>query len=258
MRLVLARLSQQSSAPHEVVVDNESDDESRRYIAEFGAKLVHLPKGSFTYGRATNIGFENCTGDLVLMLSSHSIPIGKHFIDDACEPFSDLRVAAVRIPIAANTSELRKLYAFAPLDQNSSPEEVFRRAPVASGSVIRRQVWEQHRFNEQIQAAEDKEWALRVLRTGQYVMTVADACYCYARNFSKDSWLRKIRKEETAGSEAAGILPNASLKDVIARVLVSQREVFRTLSVESQLYFFRQNLRRHGSAAAARKADQST
>ena len=248
LRQVLVRIRRQHTQPHEIiVVDNQSEDASCKYIQEFGARLVHLPAAEFTYGRATNLGFEHCSSDLILMLSSHSLPIGKHFTDDVCEPFSDRRVAGVRIPIASNTSELRRLDTYSPLDQNSSAEEVFRRGPVASGSVLLRAAWLEHRFDESIPAAEDKEWAWRVLRSGKYIMTVADAAYCYARNFSQSAWVRKIKREESAGAAAAGILPSTSLKNVALKVAASQREVFRTLSVESELFVFRRSLRRLAS-----------
>lgn len=245
LRRVLGRLQQQHNQPSEiVVVDNESEDESRKYVQQFGAKLVHLPKNAFTYGKATNIGFENCSGDLVLMLSSHSLPISKHFIDDVCEPFSDARVAAVRIPIAANSSEIRKLDDQLPLDQHSTAEEVFRRGPVASGCVISRAVWAEYPIDERLKAAEDKEWALRVLRSGKYIVPVANAAYCYVRSFSTAAWLNKIRREEAAGLEAAGLVPRASWKDPIAAMIGGQREAFRKLRVEAELYAFRMNLRR--------------
>jgi rhamnosyltransferase len=245
LRLVLARLRRQHTQPEDIiVVDNDSEDESRKYIKEFDATLVHLPAASFSYGRATNLGFEHCSTDLVLMLSSHSLPIGRHFIDDVCEPFTDPRVAGVRIPIASNTSELRKTATYQPLDQNSSAEEVFRRGPVASGSVLLHAAWLEYRFDESIQAAEDKEWALRVLRSGKYIMTVADAAYCYNKSFSSDGWLRKIKQEEAAGAAAASILPPASLKTFVKKALVSQRDVFKALAVELELYQFRRSLRR--------------
>jgi GT2 family glycosyltransferase len=248
LKRVLARLREQHWDRLEiVVVDNESTDDSRRYIAEFGCKLVHLPAGKFTYGRATNLGMEHCSGDLVMMLSAHSLPIGRYFVADATTPFSDPRVAAVRIPIASNTSELRSLSNAAPLTSASSAEEVFRRGPVASGSVIRRSVWLENRFDEALGGAEDKEWALRVLKSGNCIMPVVNAAYSYTRSFDQVGWIKKIVREETAGFEAANLQPKASLKNAVMSILAAQRDVFRKARTEAQLYMFRRRLNRAGS-----------
>jgi len=242
---LLRRLREQHAEILEiVVVDNESTDESRRYIDEFGCKLVHLPAGQFTYGRATNLGLENCRGDLVLTFSAHSLPIGRYFIDEVTAPFSDPRVAAVRIPIASNTAELRNFSTFEPLTAKSSAEEVFRRGPVASGSVLRRSVWLEHRFDEALMGAEDKEWAFRVLRNSDYVMPVTNAAYCYTRSFGTKGWIQKILKEETAGLQAANIRPKASLKHTLFSILAAQRDVFRRARVETELYCFRSRISR--------------
>ena len=251
LRRLLERLCAQQNAHFEiVVVDNESTDGSRRHIESFGCRLVHLPAGQFTYGRSTNLGMEHCSGDLVVTLSSHSLPIGNFFIDAVTAPFSDPRVAAVRIPIAANTAELKNMGSVAPLDSKSSAQEVFRRGPVASGSVLRRSIWLTHRFDETLPGAEDKEWALRVLRSGDFLMPVANAAYCYTQSFNSDQWLRKLRREEIAGFAAAGLRPQSSLKNTIFSILAAQRDVFRKARVEGELYWFRSRLGRTASPKA--------
>ena len=249
LRLVLSRLREQKTNNLEiVVVDNDSTDRSRDYIRDFGCRLVELPAGQFTYGRATNLGVENCSGQLILMLSSHSLPIGTYFIDEVTARFTDARVAAVRIPMAANTSEFKNFSQFAPLDGTSTAEEIFRRGPVASGSVFRRSIWARHRFDETLIAAEDKEWAMRVLREGSYIMPIANAAYCYMRSFEPESWRRKLRREETAGFTAARICRVPSLKEAVLSTLSAQRDVFRKARTEAALYALRRRLYRLRSA----------
>jgi glycosyltransferase involved in cell wall biosynthesis len=253
-RLLLRLREQQAQNIDIVVVDNESTDESRQHIESFGCRLVHLPEDQFTYGRATNLGLEHCSGELIVTLSSHSLPIGRSFIDEVTAPFSDPRVAAVRIPIASNTAELKNLGTFAPLHSKSGVEEVFRRGPVASGSVLRRSIWLAHRFDETLPGAEDKEWAFRVLGAGDYIMPVANAAYCYTRSFPPEKWIQKIRREEIAGFQAAGIRPRPSLKDTVFSILAAQRDVFRKAFLEAQLYWFRTRLGRTSAASETKSA----
>ncbi len=245
LRGVLTRLRAQRTQPLEIiVVDNESTDDSRDVIRDFNATLVSLPLGQFTYGRATNLGFEHSRGDLVLMLSSHSFPVGTYFLDEVTAPFSDLRVAAVRIPIAGNSLELRNVVGrLSPLDRNSTAKDVFGRGPAASGSVIRRSVWERVRVDELLEAAEDKEWAMRVLRESDWTIPTVNACYVYAKTYTSETWLKKLLREERAGFFAAGLKREVDWIHVAKTVLAGMRDVWRRARTESALNFFRRGLR---------------
>jgi glycosyltransferase involved in cell wall biosynthesis len=243
LRRVLTRLRAQRTPPLEIiVVDNASTDGSRAAAEEAGATCVHVPREQFTYGRATNLGIQAARGELVLMLSAHSLPVGRCFIDDVIAPFDDAHVAAVRIPIAANTTELVNADTLAPLDRNSSAKEIFGRGPAASGSVIRRSVWQRFPVDETLEAAEDKEWALRVLRAGGWTMPVANACYVYAKTYTREAWLSKLAREERAGFQSAGIQRDANWQHVVKTILAGGRDLWNTARTESALYRLR---RRH-------------
>jgi len=54
-----------------VVVDNESEDNTREVCHEYGARVVTLPRAEFTYGRATNFGISHSRGELILLMSAH-------------------------------------------------------------------------------------------------------------------------------------------------------------------------------------------
>jgi glycosyltransferase involved in cell wall biosynthesis len=56
-----------------VVIDNESDDGSAKVARAMGARVFTLPRSLFTYGRAINVGVKLCRGDLIVLLSAHSI-----------------------------------------------------------------------------------------------------------------------------------------------------------------------------------------
>jgi hypothetical protein len=152
-------------------------------------------------------------------------------------------VAAVRVPIAANTTELRNLDQLSALDQDSSSKDIFGRGPVASGSVIRRCVWERFRIDETLEAAEDKEWAMRVLRDGGWIMPVANACYVYTKSYSRQAWLRKLEREERAGFHAAGLRRDADWQHLVKTMLVDLRNVCESARTQFALYRFRRGLR---------------
>jgi rhamnosyltransferase len=71
---LLRVLSLQTVRPEIVMVDNESTDGSAEVAAASGSKLIHIAKSEFTYGRAINIGVAAAAADIVILLSSHSLP----------------------------------------------------------------------------------------------------------------------------------------------------------------------------------------
>src|SRR5579863_452148 len=97
MAHVLTALAHQSEPLHEVVVvDNESSDSSIALAERFGARIVKISRSEFTYGRALNVGIAASSGDAILILSAHSLPIGPHFVCDAVSSLDRTGAAAVR------------------------------------------------------------------------------------------------------------------------------------------------------------------
>jgi len=67
-------LSSQQVAPAEIiVVDNESTDNTQEVAQKYGAKIVTIRKGEFTYARSMNIGMEAAANDAVFLAVGHTL-----------------------------------------------------------------------------------------------------------------------------------------------------------------------------------------
>ena len=186
-----------------VVVDNESTDETKSVCEQFGGRVVSIGAREFTYGRALNLGIREARGELVLLLSAHSIPIGTHFLESALAPFSDPEVAAARCLMIGNPSQIAKWFEFRNIHYNSAEEQRAAESgtewlgdyPTAGCCVLRRSVWEQIPFNEQLESNEDKLWASQVLSRGHSIRCCADAVWLYGRKRSLTAeWNRRLRE----------------------------------------------------------------
>lgn len=121
--------------------------------------LVTPIESSYTPGRALNAGIRLTTGEFVVFLSGHAVPLSKLWLQAMCAPFSNPHVGGVlgpQIPrIESNWGErfYRNLW------YNSSVlARLFHHFNVAN-AAIRRALWEHHHFNEAVEGCEDRLWA---------------------------------------------------------------------------------------------------
>lgn len=217
LRKVLAALSaQRCDFNWEVVlVDNESEDDTRKIAEEFGARIVSISRQEFTYGRAINFGVNAARGELVMLLSAHAMPIGSYFLNAAVAPFDDPQVAAARCLLVTSPRQLQTWYQpkdiqYASAEEQGQAEtgrEWLGQYPTAGCCVLRRSVWEEIRYDESLEANEDKHWASRVLARGYKIRCCAEAIWLYTRKHgTREKW-RKEYREFTALHRLTGHVP---------------------------------------------------
>jgi rhamnosyltransferase len=156
-----------------LVVDSGSTDDTVAIAEAHGARVLHMRPDDFDYSKALNVGIEAVRGDLVVLLSAHAIPTGDRWLERMLAPFADPAVAGVasrQVPWPdAPWDEVRRLAA----TFGDAPRRYTRdgaEAPVFSNaaSAVRRGVWRDEPFT--LPAAEDLEWARRVIAAGWTVV----------------------------------------------------------------------------------------
>jgi glycosyltransferase involved in cell wall biosynthesis len=174
----LAALQEQDCPGFEiVVVDNESVDNTRRLVKQFGCRLVTISEREFSHGRSLNVGISAAQGDLVAVLSGHCIPAHDKWLRRLALAFTEPRIAGVygRQEPLPDTSDLdkRDLWTAFGLERRVQTQDYFFHN---ANSMIRREVWEKVPFNESLSGVEDREWAKRVLELGYQIIYEPAAC----------------------------------------------------------------------------------
>lgn len=69
-----------------VVVDSGSTDDTVKIAADFGAKIVHISKSEFTFGRSLNVGCQASSSEFLVLLSAHCIPCDENWLQALVNP----------------------------------------------------------------------------------------------------------------------------------------------------------------------------
>ncbi|MEK7829620.1 MAG: glycosyltransferase [Acidobacteriota bacterium] len=247
LRNVLAALrAQRCDFDWEVVlVDNESEDDTRKLAEEFGARVVSISRQEFSYGRAINVGVTAARGELVMLLSAHALPIGSYFLSAAIEPFNDPQVAATRCLLVTSPRQLQTWYQ--PKDIHYASAEEQRQAeagtawvgeyPTGGCCVIRRAAWEEVKYDEQLESNEDKLWASHVLARGWKTRCCSEAIWMYTRKYGRRERLMRETRQQISLYRITGRAPLGvgkylwlMVRALLAAPLVAVRYVYENFA----------------------------
>ena len=163
----LASVLSQQTAPFEIIViDSGSTDETVPIAREWGARVIELGPEEWSYPRALNLGAEVASGEVLVCLSAHSVPIDDKWLTYLLRHFDDPVVAAVW---GQELNESRADPVPGPpsrYGRGSYTAETRRWGLSNANSALRRSLWEELRFDERLPAAEDKAWAREVMARG--------------------------------------------------------------------------------------------
>jgi rhamnosyltransferase len=159
----LTSLRAQTVVPEIVVVDSGSTDATLGIADRFADRIVELPRGTFTYGRALNVGAAAASAPVHFALSSHCIAPSARWVETALRHYERADVAATNGQIT--TPDGAPLRApFVQTRDTALPDPFWGFSNHASS--WRADVWRVEPFDEAIIAAEDFEWSGRVLARG--------------------------------------------------------------------------------------------
>ena len=160
-----------------LVVDSGSTDPTLEIARSHGARVLEIPPGEFDYSSALNAGLADVRGELALVLSAHAIPVEADWLQRMTEPFDDPRVAGVacrQVPWPdAQWQEVHRLRHQFPETSRTYEHDAADVTFSNAASAIRLAVWREEPFT--LPAAEDVEWAQRLIRNGRAIVYTAAA-----------------------------------------------------------------------------------
>lgn len=204
-----------------VVIDSGSVDGTVTIATHHGCVLAHIRKDEFSFGRSLNRGCAASTGDILVFVSGHCIPVGSDWLQRLCQPLIDGEVAyAYGRQIGdddSNYSERRIFAKYFP-DTSAIPQDGF--FANNANSALLRSVWEANPFDEVLTGLEDMELAKRLVSRGEKIGYVADAPVFHHHT---ETWASVRRRFEREALALRTMMPEVHLSrlDVLRYFLTS-------------------------------------
>lgn len=193
-----------------VIVDSGSTDDTLAIAEKHGARITHIKKSDFTFGRSLNVGCEAAKGRFLVFISGHCIPVGDQWLAELVAPLADGRCAftygrQIGRDGVTKFSEAQLFGKYFP-EHSAIPQEGF--FCNNANSAVRADIWETYRFDEEVTGLEDMVLGKQLVADGHKIGYVAGAPVVHLH---EETWSKvKIRYEREAVA-LQGIMPEVHI-----------------------------------------------
>ncbi|MDY6836577.1 MAG: glycosyltransferase [Thermodesulfobacteriota bacterium] len=210
----LRRVAEQRfDGTHEViVVDSESSDETPSIAERHKAKVIRIGAQDFTYGKALNLGADAAEGRFIVNLSAHALPADEAWLGNLLCEFEMPEVAGVygrqlshghENPFDACRNE--SFFGNTKKCFNRENRKALRHVHFSnSNSAVRREIWKQCKFDEDVGYAEDVLWQRAVISAGYTIVYAPSAAVYHTHPLRLQSAFRNSRNCARALASLAG------------------------------------------------------
>jgi rhamnosyltransferase len=241
-----------------ILVDNASSDGTVAVARGYGARILSVPAGAFTFGGSLNLGAANARGELLVALSAHAFARDPEWLSRLAAAFGDPKVACA----AGDRYDLAGRPLAEPIIQDIALARAHPFGPGYSNAAggFRAALWRQRPFRADLPSSEDREWAWYWMERGY--RCVVDPTLVVEHDHTHDPVLQIYRRARLEAEGMAMFLdgwlqePAPLLRewwsdtrfyDSRLRARLSHRRAARILGM-------RAGLRRAGLAASDRTA----
>lgn len=193
-----------------VVIDSGSTDGTQDIARRFGCVLAHIRREEFSFGRSLNRGCEAASGDILVFVSGHCVPVDALWLQRLCEPIaSGLVQYSYGRQIGGPESRYSECRIFEKYYPRASKLPQSGYFSNNANAALARESWARLRFDEELTGLEDMELAKRLCASGGRVGYVAEACVYH---YHSESWAQVKRRFEREALALQKIMPQIHVR----------------------------------------------
>ena len=206
---LLHGLSQQSIQDFEVIlVDSGSTDGTIEIAQEFGVEeIVYIDPEEFSFGRALNYGCEAASGEFCVIASAHVYPKRDDWLEELLAKFEQdvaLVYGKQRGNDVTTFAENQIFKQWFPKHDIERQDHPFCNN---ANAAIRRDIWKEYPYDEQLTGLEDVDWAKRVQKDGYDISYASEAEIIHVHDETAEEVFNRYRREAYAHKQ---IMPTQS------------------------------------------------
>ncbi len=182
-----------------VLVDSGSTDDTVKIASGFPVEVVHIKPEEFSFGYSLNQGIRHSLADFVVFASAHVYPVYPDWLEKLIQPFEDEKVALTygkqRGMETTKFSEHMIFQQWFPDHSVGRQDHPFCNN---ANAAIRRELWEQHPYDENIPALEDLAWANWAQKQGYKITYAGEAEIIHVHDETWPGVFNRYRREGMA------------------------------------------------------------
>jgi len=166
----LDKLFSQSYKHFEVILaDNCSTDKTVTKAKKYPIKLIKIKK--FFPGKAINDAINISSGQIIVCLSAHCIPVDNNWLKNLINPLKNKKIAGIYgrqepMPYSSNFDKRDLLLLFG-LDKKIQTKDPFFHN---ANSAFYKKIWKKYKFDEKTSNIEDRIWGHKVISEGYKIL----------------------------------------------------------------------------------------
>jgi glycosyltransferase involved in cell wall biosynthesis len=182
-----------------IVVDSGSTDDTVSIARNYPVRVLAISPSEFTFGRSLNVGCQQASADVIVISSAHVYPVYPDWLEHLLRPLDDLQVALTygKQRGTANThfSEAQHFMKLYP--EESTPDQD---GPFCNNAnaAIRRSLWLERPYDENLPGLEDLEWAMWARTQGYRLAYSAEAEVVHVHEETPKQVFNRYRREAIA------------------------------------------------------------